>query len=103
MNIQIITRHGELSDVTREKIANKVAKLERYIDRVSGIQILVDLDKTDWLSVEVAVLTDWKKDFRAAYSGGELFGCLDQIVDKLSQQMKKFKDKVNDRRGSVVA
>ena len=65
MNIQVQVRHGEMAEATREKIAEKVAKLERFVERISDINVLVDLDKADEPKVEVTVVTELKKDFRA--------------------------------------
>ncbi|MBP5621159.1 MAG: ribosome-associated translation inhibitor RaiA [Thermoguttaceae bacterium] len=98
MNIQVQVRHGEMAEATREKIAEKVAKLERFVERISDINVLVDLDKADEPKVEVTVVTELKKDFRAEYTSGDLWGCLDQTIDKLEQQMRKFKEKLTDHR-----
>ena len=98
MNIQVQARHGELSEETRQKIAEKVVKLGRFVERVSNIDVLVNLEKSNEPTVEVAVITELKKAFRADYTSGDLWGCLDQVIDKLEQQMRKFKSKLTDHR-----
>ena len=98
MNIQVQARHGELSEETRQKIAEKVVKLGRFVERVSNIDVLVNLEKSNEPTVEVAVITELKKDFRAEYTSGDLWGCLDQVIDKREQQMRKFKSKLTDHR-----
>ncbi len=98
MQIQVQARHGSLADATRQKIADKVEKLGRFIERVSNIDVMVDLEKADQPVVEVVVATELKKDFRADYSSGDLWGCLDQTIDKIEQQMRKFKEKMTDHR-----
>lgn len=98
MQIQVQARHGSLADATRQKIADKVEKLGRFIERVSSIDVMVDLEKADQPIVEVVVATELKKDFRADYSSGDLWGCLDQTIDKIEQQMRKFKEKMTDHR-----
>ncbi|MBQ9874541.1 MAG: ribosome-associated translation inhibitor RaiA [Thermoguttaceae bacterium] len=98
MNIQVQARHGELAEATRQKIAEKVVKLGRFVERVSEINVLVELEKADEPAVEVTVVTELKKDFRAEYTSGDLWGCLDQTIDKLEQQMRKFKEKMTDHR-----
>ncbi len=98
MQIQVQARHGSLADATRQKIADKVEKLGRFIERVSNIDVMVDLEKADQPIVEVVVATELKKDFRADYSSGDLWGCLDQTIDKIEQQMRKFKEKMTDHR-----
>jgi putative sigma-54 modulation protein len=59
---------------------------------------MVDLEKADQPVVEVVVATELKKDFRADYTSGDLWGCLDQTIDKIEQQMRKFKEKMTDHR-----
>ena len=98
MQIQVQARHGSLAEATRQKIADKVEKLGRFIERVSSIDVMVDLEKDDQPAVEVVVATELKKDFRADYSSGDLWGCLDQTIDKIEQQMRKFKEKMTDHR-----
>jgi putative sigma-54 modulation protein len=98
MQIQVQARHGSLAEATRQKIADKVEKLGRFIERVSSIDVMVDLEKADQPVVEVVVATELKKDFRADYSSGDLWGCLDQTIDKIEQQMRKFKEKMTDHR-----
>ncbi len=98
MNIQVQARHGELAEADKQKIAEKVVKLGRFIERVSNIDVLVDLDKANMPHVEVVVGTELKKDFRADYTSADLLGALDQVIDKLEQQMRKFKEKMTDHR-----
>lgn len=102
MNIQIQARHGSLSDASRDKIAEKVEKLGRFVERVSTIDVVVDLAAADKPNVEVVVVTDLKHDFRSSYASGDLFGCVDQVVDKIDQQMRKFKEKLTDHRAKDV-
>ena len=98
MQIQVQARHGSLAEATRQKIADKVEKLGRFIERVSSIDVMVDLEKADQPAVEVVVATELKKDFRADYTSGDLWGCLDQTIDKIEQQKRKFKEKMTDHR-----
>ena len=43
MQISISTRHGHLSTGTQESITAKVEKLERFHDRLSVTEVIVDL------------------------------------------------------------
>ncbi|MGI6402068.1 MAG: ribosome hibernation-promoting factor, HPF/YfiA family [Thermoguttaceae bacterium] len=98
MGVQINSRHGTLSEATRERIREKVEGLSRFIERVTSIDVLVELEKPDRPTVELVVSTELKHDFRAVYSSDDLFGCVDQAVAKVDQQMRKFKDKLTDHR-----
>ena len=96
MQINVTTRHGNLSEASKQKIKEKVEKLEKFIERLTRIDVVVDLEKADAPSVDLMALTEHKKEFKATYSSGELYGCVDQVLDKIQQQMKKFKEKMTD-------
>lgn len=96
MQINVSTRHGDLSDAAKQKITDKVEKLGKFVERVSRIDVTVDLEKADLPAVDIIVATELKKEFQASYCSNELYGCIDQIIDKIQQQMKKFKEKLTD-------
>ena len=96
MQVNISTRHGSLSEASQQKIQEKVEKLGKFIERVNQIDVTVDLEKKDQPTVDIRVATEHKKEFTANYSCEELFGCVDQAMDKIQQQMKKFKEKMTD-------
>ena len=97
MGVQINSRHGTLSEATRERIREKVEGLSRFIERVTSIDVLVELEKPDRPTVELVVSTELKHDFRAVYSSDDPWlrrpgRC------QVDQQMRKFKDKLTDHR-----
>lgn len=117
MQVNISTRHGELSEATREKITQKVEKLQRFFERLTSIDVTIDLDKADEPKIEVAVNAEHKHDFVAQYPSKDgnkeiprektvlsdkdskdkdLFPALDVVVTKLEQQIKKYKGKIQD-------
>jgi len=101
MQINISTRHGDISDATKEKITQKVEKLRRFFDRLTSIDVTVDLDKADEPNIEVSVQSEKRDDFVASYRSNDLFGSLDQVIAKLEQQIKKHKEKLRERGKNV--
>ena len=101
MQIKISTRHGEISDATKEKIIQKVEKLQKFFDRLTSLDVTVDLDKEDEPNIEVTISTERRNDFVASYQSNDLFGSVDQVVAKLEQQIKKHKEKLKDRGKNV--
>ena len=97
MQINISTRHGDISDATKEKITQKVEKLRRFFDRLTALDVTVNLEKPDEPSIEVAVKSEKRNDFIASYQSDDLFGSVDQVVAKLEQQIKKHKEKLKER------
>lgn len=102
MQINISTRHGSVSDATREKITEKVEKLTRYFDRLLAIDVTVDLERRDQPLVDLKVSAEHKHDFVAEAQAEDLMASLDIVVNKVEQQLRKYKQKIQDRhRGGV--
>lgn len=97
MLIKISARHGSLSPETQERIREKVEKLTRIFDRVMAIEVTVDLDHRDAPSVDVMVSAEHRHDFRASYQAGELFAALDVVMEKLESQLRRYKEKVQEK------
>jgi putative sigma-54 modulation protein len=93
----ISTRHGHLSDETQDKIKEKLEKLSRLYDRLSAIEVTVDLEHRDAPDVDLRVSAKHKHDFVAVCQGVELMAAIDDVVEKMEQQLRKYKQKVQDR------
>jgi putative sigma-54 modulation protein len=97
VQITVVTRHGNLSDATREKLVAKAEKLQKYFDRLSAIEIIVDLNVPDDPRVDILVSAEHKHDFVAHEQAGDLWPSVDAAVQKLEQQLRKYKERVQDR------
>ena len=54
MQINISARHGHLSDDTQAKIMEKMQKLSRFHDRLTAIEVTVDLEHREAPDVDLA-------------------------------------------------
>ncbi len=97
MQIRISARHGHLSDESQAKITEKIEKLPRYYDRLSSIDVTVDLEHRDAPDVDLRVSADHKHDFVAVCQSMELMAAVDDVVEKMEQQLRKYKQKLQDR------
>ncbi|MDR0871032.1 MAG: ribosome-associated translation inhibitor RaiA [Planctomycetaceae bacterium] len=96
MQVRISTRHGSISEATETKIKQKVEKLQRVFDRLMSIDVTVDLEKTDEPNIEVQATAEHKGGFVASDRSGDMFGSLDKCIGKLEQQIKKYKEQIQD-------
>ena len=96
MQVRISTRRGELSQATQEKITKKVEKLQRFFERLTAIDVTVDLTRAEEPVIEVLVSAEQANDFVAKDSSKDMFGSLDTIIAKLEQQIKKYKEKIQN-------
>ena len=94
MQIKIATRHGHLSAATQAKILAKVGRLSRYFERLTAIEVTVDLEHETTPAVDIRVDAEHKHDFVATEQSGDLWRSVDGAVQKLEQQLRKYKEKV---------
>jgi putative sigma-54 modulation protein len=97
VQVSISTRHGHLSEATQDKIRAKCEKLGRIFDRLMSIEVTVDLSDTAKPKVDVNVSAEHKHDFVAHDQGESLLASLDACVTKIEQQLRKYKEKVQER------
>ncbi|MFW5693163.1 MAG: ribosome hibernation-promoting factor, HPF/YfiA family [Thermoguttaceae bacterium] len=97
MQINISTRHGQISDPTREKIHAKLEKLPRLFDRVSAIELTINLEHRDSPTVDLQVSVEHKHEMVAASRAVDLLAAVDDVMEKMEQQLRRHKDKVRDR------
>ena len=98
MQINISVRHGQLSEAAREKIRGKVGKLNRYFERLTAILVTVDMEHPETPSVELLVSAEHKHDFVATDRGENMFTCVENVVQKVEQQLRKYKEKIQGHR-----
>jgi putative sigma-54 modulation protein len=97
VQIKISARHGHLADETQQHIHDKAGKLLHYFQRLMMIEVLVDL-QNDEKMVEFLVSAEHKHDFVASARDKDLLAAVDMVLAKLEGQIRKYKEKVQDRR-----
>ena len=97
MQINISTRHGHLSDASQDKITSKAEKLARLFDRITSISVTIDLSDQEKPSVDINVSAEHKGEFVASDRSNSLMSSVDSVVHKLEQQLRKYKEKVQER------
>ena len=96
MQMNISVRHGHVSDTTQAMIQEKLDKLTRLNDRISAIEVTVDLEHRDLPAVDLKVSAK-KHEFMAVAQAENLLAAVDIVVDKMEQPLRKHKEKVQDR------
>ena len=97
MQVAITCRHGSIKPELNEYIRSKSEKLLTYFERVTAIQVTVDFDH-EYVKVEILVDAEHKHNFVAHAEGDEAGATFDQSLHKMEQQIRKYKEKVQDHR-----
>jgi ribosome hibernation promoting factor len=98
MEIKISARHGHLSEETQKFIRDKAQKLSRIFERLTMIAVTVDLKDDLHKVVEFLVSAEHKHDFVAHETHADILTGVDLVMAKLEQQLRKYKEKVQDHR-----
>lgn len=101
MQVQIACRHGSLKPDVQEIVTRKSEKLLTYFERVTAIGVTFDAhpDTTpDVVRCEILVDAEHKHNFVAHDEGTDALTAFDATLHKMEQQIKKYKEKVQDHR-----
>ena len=97
VQIKISARHGHLDDATQQFIREKAEKLLHFFGRITMIEVTVDFQK-DLKWVEFNVQAEHVKDLVASANAQDVLGATDQVLHKLEQQVRRYKEKIQDHR-----
>ena len=102
MQIKISARHGHLNEATQQFIQDKAQKLLHFFQRLTMIEVTVDL-KDDQKVVEFVVSAEHKHDFVARERNNDILAAVDLVLAKLEGQLRRYKEKIQDRRRTPSA
>ena len=98
MKVTVEARHMNATDALKEYVESKVAKLERLYDRLQMVDVTLDVDGGQPM-MEITATATRRHVFFAKHRDEDMYACVDQCVDKIQEQIRRFKDKVRDRQG----
>jgi putative sigma-54 modulation protein len=96
MNLQVKGRNVEVSDQIRQYAEEKLAKLDRLVKDPTRIELELMVEKNPSISDnQVAEATVWTKGpvLRAREASADMKASIDQLVDKLERQVKRYREK----------
>ena len=98
MNIAISARHMDVTDSVRDHVEDKVAKLPHFFDNIQSIEVKLDKEANKSI-VEIVAHAKKSNPFVATHRDENLYACLDMCMDKITEQLRRHKDRVRDRQG----
>lgn len=97
MQVDIACRHGSIGNALQEHTKAKSEKLLTFFERVTAINVTYDFNK-ERVRVEILVDAEHKHNFVAHSDGEDAHATFDAAYHKMEQQIKKYKEKVQDHR-----
>lgn len=98
MNITVHARHMNITEAIRQYTEEKASKLQRYFDRLTSVEVIMDLDG-GVPAVEVVAKATHNSTFIGRHRGEDMYGCIDSSMHKVEEQIRRHKDKVRNHKG----
>lgn len=92
MQLNITGQHVEVTAPLREYLNTKFAKLEHYFDRINQVYIVLKVEKV--MQIAEATLHVNGGELHATSEADDMYASIDSLVDKLTRQLNKHKDKL---------
>jgi putative sigma-54 modulation protein len=104
VQIKIAVRHnGRLNEETQRFIRDKAEKLVHLFERLTLIEVTVDLSRKEEKLVEFVVQAEHKHDFVGRESHAELLTAVETALHKVEAQLRRYKEKIQDHRRTPPA
>jgi putative sigma-54 modulation protein len=101
MRLQVKGRNLEVSDQIRQYAEDKLAKLDRLVKDPTRVELELAVEKNPSISDNhIAEATVWTKGpvLRAREASEDMKASIDQLVDKLERQVKRYREKRRPRK-----
>ncbi|MEL6897000.1 MAG: ribosome-associated translation inhibitor RaiA [Planctomycetota bacterium] len=100
MQVSISARHGNLQPGDQELIEEKVSKLRRLNNHVTGINVTVDLSHLDDPQVEIVTTAEGLANCVGRGNATTVISALDLAIPKVEQQLRRAKEKATGHRAT---
>ena len=93
-NIQVTGRHVQVTEAMKNYAIEKISKLERIASRIIDVTVTMDIQKLEH-KVDV-VMKYGNTIFKATGSSLDMYISVDQAIQKLETQIKKYLSRLHD-------
>ncbi|KJY81400.1 ribosome hibernation promoting factor HPF [Vibrio galatheae] len=93
MQINITGHHVDLTDSMQDYVNEKFQKLERFFDHINSIHVVLKVEKLR--QIAEATLHVNQAEIHASSDDENMYAAIDSLVDKLTRQLNKHKEKLN--------
>lgn len=94
MQLTITGHHIDVTPALRNKVETKLSKLERHFDHLTDIHCILTVEKLEHKAEATVHLSGGTIHADAVEE--DMYAAVDSLVDKLSRQVKKHKEKLTD-------
>jgi putative sigma-54 modulation protein len=93
MQVNISGHQLEVTDALRSYVGEKFAKLERHVDKITNVQVIMEVEKLKQKIEATLHVPGCKKEVVANAEHDDMYAAIDLLTDKLDRQLLKHKEK----------
>ena len=104
MSIRITGRTGDVTTAMKAKAATKVEKFSRFYDRITWVDVVLDVDR-ERNKVDMSAGLNQGQTVVGRAESDDMYKAIDLAIDKITRQLRKHKERQRDhrpKRGGVV-
>ncbi|MDH4229156.1 MAG: ribosome-associated translation inhibitor RaiA [Nitrospirota bacterium] len=102
MEVDITARQMEITPALRDYVHSRIAKAEKYVNRSYGARVVLEVNKLRHIA-EI-ILHVKGEQLTAKEEGAEMYASIDGAMDKIEQQLRRYKGKnVHHKGGTSLA
>jgi len=94
MQIDLTGHHVDITDSLRDYVESKLEKIERHVDNVVDIHVILGVEKLRQ-KAEATVHLSGSKIY-ADDTQEDMYAAIDGLIDKLDRQVKKHQEKIKN-------
>ncbi|MEM1356196.1 MAG: ribosome-associated translation inhibitor RaiA [Planctomycetota bacterium] len=102
MDTMITGRHFEITEAIHAHAQDKMAKLPRYYDRLTKVELIVEKSDDHTYRVEGICHIDGMDHMVATASDGDVYHCFELLAKKLERQLTDAKEKIRNHKHSPL-
>jgi len=96
MQLSITGRNFELTDDVHEYVEKRINKIRTFFDRILETQLVIEVQRHCY-TTEIALMAS-RASFHAQGQNEDIFASIDEAIDKMDKQIRRFKERIRDRR-----
>ena len=97
MQINISSKHVDITSSIEECVLKKAERLPRYFDRIEAVDIVIDKTHDDH-EVEIICNIEHSDPIIARAELQDMYACIDLSMDRAVRQLTDHKSRLRDRK-----
>lgn len=98
MNIHVTFRHMETTEALKEYAIEKVSKIKKYLDAPVDVHVVLSVEKFRHIAEVTFTINGFV--VKGQEETEDMYAAIDMVMDKIERQVRRYKEKLKDKRSS---